>query len=268
MSAATPVLEVRDISVSYGVGRKRSTAVADVGFAIERGRTLGLVGESGSGKTTIGMAVLGLIPLSAGEIRFQGESVHDLTRRRRRRLGKLRQVVFQDPYSSLNPLRTIGASLVEPARFHGATAAAAHERACDLMRTVGLDESVLERYPAQFSGGQRQRIAIARSLMTDPEFIVCDEPVSALDLSVQADVMNLLTTLQRDLGLSLLFISHDLAIVRQISDDVVVLRRGEIVEAGPTEQLFDAPREQYTRSLLDSVPRPRASRSENEKEAH
>jgi ABC-type glutathione transport system ATPase component len=214
------------------------------------------------------MAVLGLTPLSGGEIRFQGESVHDLPRRRRRRLGKIRQVVFQDPYSSLNPLRTIGASLVEPARFHGATEATARERACELMRTVGLDESVLERYPAQFSGGQRQRIAIARSLMTEPEFIVCDEPVSALDLSVQADVMNLLTSLQRDLGLSLLFISHDLAIVRQISDDVVVLHRGKVVEAGPTEQLFEAPREEYTRSLLDSVPRPRISSSEIEKEGH
>lgn len=254
MSDTTPVLEVRDIRVDYGAGRKRSTAVEGVGFEVHRGRTLGLVGESGSGKTTIGMAVLGLVPVAAGEIRFLGQPVHDVSAKRRRELGKVRQVIFQDPYSSLDPLRTIGYSLMEPARFHGMTADAAASRARELVATVGLDEGALVRYPAQFSGGQRQRIAIARALMTDPEFIVCDEPVSALDLSVQADVMNLLTRLQRELALSLLFISHDLAIVRQISDEVVVLRGGRIIESGPTEQLFADPREDYTRALLESVP--------------
>lgn len=250
----TPVLEVEAIAVDYGSGRRRSRAVTGVDFTIERGRTLGLVGESGSGKTTIGMAVLGLVPLASGEIRFRGRSVHGLNGRARRELGKARQVIFQDPYSSLDPLRTIGYSLTEPARFHGMTARAALERARELIGKVGLDESALSRFPAQFSGGQRQRIAIARALMTDPEFIVCDEPVSALDLSVQADVMNLLTSLQLEFGLSLLFISHDLTIVRQISDDIVVLRSGAVVETGPTEQLFAAPREQYTRELLASVP--------------
>jgi len=254
MTTDTPVLEVSDIAVDYGSGRKRSRAVTGVSFSIERGKTLGLVGESGSGKTTIGMAVLGLVALASGEIRFRGQSVHGLSPRQRRELGRARQVIFQDPYSSLDPLRTIGYSLTEPARFHGMTGSAAIDRARDLVRKVGLDESALARFPAQFSGGQRQRIAIARALMTDPEFIVCDEPVSALDLSVQADVMNLLTSLQQEFGLSLLFISHDLTIVRQISDDIVVLRSGEVVESGPTEQLFEAPREPYTRTLLASVP--------------
>lgn len=254
MNADTPVLEVNDIAVDYGAGRRRSRAVTGVSFTVARGRTLGLVGESGSGKTTIGMAVLGLVPLAAGEIRFLGRPIHSLSSRQRRELGKVRQVIFQDPYSSLDPLRTIGYSLTEPARFHGMTAPAALERARGLVQKVGLDESALSRFPAQFSGGQRQRIAIARALMTEPEFIVCDEPVSALDLSVQADVMNLLTSLQQEYGLSLLFISHDLTIVRQISDDIVVLRSGEIVEAGPTEQLFADPRDPYTRTLLASVP--------------
>lgn len=264
MSAQTPVLEVDGIAVDYGSGRRRSRAVSDVGFSIGRGRTLGLVGESGSGKTTIGMAVLGLAPLAAGEIRFLGRSIHRLSARERRDLGKVRQVIFQDPYSSLDPLRTIGYSLTEPARFHGMTARAAQERAQELVRKVGLDESALSRFPAQFSGGQRQRIAIARALMTDPEFIVCDEPVSALDLSVQADVMNLLTSLQQEFGLSLLFISHDLTIVRQISDDIVVLRSGAIVETGPTEQLFADPRDPYTRTLLASVPRTARSAEQTE----
>jgi ABC-type glutathione transport system ATPase component len=254
MSGDTAVLEVADVAVDYGTGKRRSRAVDDVSFTVSRGRTLGLVGESGSGKTTIGMAVLGLVPLSAGEIRFHGRSIRGANAQRRRELGKARQVIFQDPYSSLDPLRTIGFSLAEPARFHGMTAGAADARARELIRKVGLDEGALSRYPAQFSGGQRQRIAIARALMTDPEFIVCDEPVSALDLSVQADVMNLLTILQRDLGLSLLFISHDLAIVRQISDEIVVLRGGRIVESGPTEQIFAEPREEYTRVLMSSAP--------------
>ena len=254
MTDTAPVLEVCDIRVEYGSGRTRSTAVDGVGFTIGRGRTLGLVGESGSGKTTIGMAVLGLVPVSSGEIRLLGRPVHNVSARRRREIGRVRQVIFQDPYSSLDPLRTIGYSMAEPARFHGMTAADADDRARELVRKVGLDDSALVRYPAQFSGGQRQRIAIARALMTDPQFLVCDEPVSALDLSVQADVMNLLTTLQRELDLSLLFISHDLAIVRQISDDVIVLRGGRIVEHGATEELFAAPREEYTRVLLDSAP--------------
>lgn len=272
MTATTPVLEVRDISVAYGSGKKTSIAVEHVGFTVERGRTLGLVGESGSGKSTIGMAILGLVPITAGDIRLLGRPVHGLGPRERRALGKVRQVIFQDPYSSLDPLRTIGYSLAEPARFHGMTATAARARARELVRKVGLDDSALERHPAQFSGGQRQRIAIARALMTDPEFLVCDEPVSALDLSVQADVMNLLTALQRELGLSLLFISHDLAIVRQISDDIVVLRGGRIVEAASTERLFAAPRDEYTRALLDAVPNagriPAKTIPANPREAH
>lgn len=249
------VLTVEHLSVDYGTRRRRSRAVHDVSFSIAHGRTLGLVGESGSGKTTIGMAVLGLVPIAEGRILFGDRSIAELSRAERRRLGSERQVVFQDPYSSLDPLKTIGDSLLEPARAHGVDATTARDRAHRLLARVGLEPSVFDRYPAQFSGGQRQRIAVARALMTEPRFLVCDEPVSALDLSVQAEVMNLLTELQRDLGLALLFISHDLAIVRQISDDLLVLRDGGVVERGPAEAVLTAPQDPYTVRLLDAAPR-------------
>ena len=175
----------------------------------------------------------------------------------RRALGRVRQAVFQDPYSSIDPTKTIGYTLMEPARCHGASATDARARAEQLLARVGLDDGAMHRYPAQFSGGQRQRISVARALMTSPRFIVCDEPVSALDLSVQAEVMNLLTSLQREYGLSLLFISHDLAIVRQISDDIVVLQAGRIVEAGAAEEIFTNAQADYTRQLLEAAPRAR-----------
>jgi len=249
------ILSVDGLAVDYGVRRRRVRAVHDVSFEIFPGRTLGLVGESGSGKTTIGMAVLGLVPMASGDIAFDGKSLARISRTDRRRLGRDRQVVFQDPYSSLDPMKTVGNSLLEPARAHGATTRSATARAIELLGRVGLEASAIERYPAQFSGGQRQRIAVARALMTQPRLLVCDEPVSALDLSVQAEVMNLLTTLQRDLGLALLFISHDLAIVRQISDDLVVLREGRVVERGDAETVLTAPRDPYTIRLIEAAPR-------------
>lgn len=252
---STPILQVEDLAIDYGTGRRRTRAVHGVSFEIGEGRTLGLVGESGSGKTTIGMAILGLVPIAEGRVLFDGRPISELTRPERRRLGRERQVIFQDPYSSLDPLRTIGDSLLEPARAHGIDRGVAVERALRLLARVGLDPSAFDRYPAQFSGGQRQRIAVARALMTEPRFLVCDEPVSALDLSVQAEVMNLLTTLQRDLGLALLFISHDLAIVRQISDDLIVLREGNVVERGDAETVLTAPTEPYTIRLLEAAPR-------------
>jgi ABC-type glutathione transport system ATPase component len=250
-----PILSVTDLAVDYGTRRARTRAVHDVSFEITAGRTLGLVGESGSGKTTIGMAVLGLVPVAAGRIEIDGRPITGLDRRARRRLGRERQVVFQDPYSSLDPLWTVGDSLLEPARAHGTDPAAARARARELLARVGLDAGAYDRFPAQFSGGQRQRIAVARALMTEPRLLVCDEPVSALDLSVQAEVMNLLTTLQRDLGLALLFISHDLAIVRQISDDLIVLRDGAVVERGEAESVLTSPSDPYTIRLIDAAPR-------------
>ncbi len=251
---SAPILEVDALAVDYGRGRRTARAVTGVSFEIREGRTLGLVGESGSGKTTIGMAVLGLVPYSEGDIRFDGRSITSLSHAERRRLGKQRQVIFQDPYSSLDPLKTIGQSLLEPARAHGVDGRTAAARALALLARVGLDARAFERYPAQFSGGQRQCIAVARALMTEPRFLVCDEPVSALDLSVQAEVMNLLTELQRDLGLALLFISHDLAIVRQISDDLIVLRDGVVVERGDAETVLTAPSDPYTITLIGAAP--------------
>lgn len=252
---SAPILTVEDLAVDYGSGRRRTRAVHEVSFEIAPGQTLGLVGESGSGKTTIGMAVLGLVPAAAGRIAFDGRTTVELSRAERRRLGRERQVVFQDPYSSLDPLMTIGRSLLEPASAHGMDPAAARARAIELLDRVGLGATAMDRYPAQFSGGQRQRIAVARALMTQPRFLVCDEPVSALDLSVQAEVMNLLTSLQRELGLALLFISHDLAIVRQISDDLIVLRDGRVVERGPAERVLTAPHDPYTVRLIEAAPR-------------
>jgi ABC-type glutathione transport system ATPase component len=250
-----PILTVEGLAVDYGTRRRRTRAVHDVSFEIAAGRTLGLVGESGSGKTTIGMAVLGLVPVAEGRIAFDGRAITELTAAERRRLGRDRQVVFQDPYSSLDPLWTVGDSLLEPARAHRMDPVAARARARELLARVGLDATAYDRFPAQFSGGQRQRIAVARALMTQPRLLVCDEPVSALDLSVQAEVMNLLTTLQRDLGLALLFISHDLAIVRQISDDLIVLRDGAVVERGDAETVLTAPTDPYTVRLIDAAPR-------------
>ncbi|MEO5535351.1 MAG: ABC transporter ATP-binding protein [Pseudolysinimonas sp.] len=252
---SAPIVAVTDLAVDFGSGRTRRRVIEGVSFEIFPGRTLALVGESGSGKTTIGMAVLGLVPAAEGSVEFDGNVIANLRARERRALGRERQVVFQDPYSSLDPTKTVGYSLLEPARAHGMDRAAARTRAFELLARVGLDAVAALRYPAQFSGGQRQRIAVARALMSSPRFLVCDEPVSALDLSVQAEVMNLLTSLQRELGLAMLFVSHDLAVVRQISDEIVVLQHGRIVERGPAETILTDPTNPYTRRLIDAAPR-------------
>ncbi|BDZ46048.1 ATP-binding cassette domain-containing protein [Naasia aerilata] len=260
MSDTAPILEVQDLVVDHGTGRKRKRAVDGVSFAIPAGTTLGLVGESGSGKTTTGMAVLGMLPIAGGRVVFEGRDISKLPARERRTLGARRQVVFQDPYSSLDPSKTIGYTLAEPCliapRDHRMTREQVAERSAMLLQRVGLGADSAQRYPAQFSGGQRQRIAIARSLMLSPRLIVCDEPVSALDLSVQAEVLNLLVELQRDLGLSLLFISHDLSVVRHISSSIVVLRGGRVVEQGAAAEVYENPTDPYTRALLDAAPVP------------
>lgn len=252
-----PVLRVEDLIVDYRIGRQTTRAVDDVSFTIAPGQTLGLVGESGSGKTTIGRAVLGLAPVTSGRVHFEGELVSALSQRRRRSLGGKLQVIFQNPYGSLDPTKTIGYTLAEPVLLHErVTREVARARAVEMLERVGLPSSSASRYPAQFSGGQRQRIAIARALMLSPSLVICDEPVSALDVSVQAGVVNLMGELQRDLGVGYPFISHDLTVVRHICDPLVVLEKGRIVEYGDAEQIYQAPRHPYTRTLLAAAPVP------------
>ncbi|GAA3668944.1 murein tripeptide/oligopeptide ABC transporter ATP-binding protein OppF [Arthrobacter ginkgonis] len=256
-TAGTPLLEVTDLAVEYRNGRRSFRAVQDVSFTLEPGRTLGLVGESGSGKSTIGRAILGLAPVSSGSVRFAGAELATMKRAERRTLSDRIQVIFQDPYSSLDITKTIGYTLAEPLNHHERLSREQTlQRIRAMVRRVGLPEESIHRYPAQFSGGQRQRIAIARALIGNPTFVVCDEPVSALDLSIQAEVMNLLAELQKSMGLALLFISHDLSVVRHISDDLVVLKDGRVVEQGPAEQIYANPTHPYTQTLLAASPVP------------
>jgi len=256
----TAILEVKDLVVEYrtgGVGRKPFRAVDTVSITIPEGKTVALVGESGSGKSTIGRAVLGLAPVTQGSIRFQGREISRLRRRQRRGVAKDLQVIFQDPIGSLNPSKTIASTILEPLYAQGALGRGdARSRVAQLLERVNMPADAGSRYPGQFSGGQRQRIAIARALAVNPRLVICDEPTSALDVSTQAKVLELLAEMQRDLGLSYLFISHDLAVVREISDEVVVLRKGRVVEAGVPEQICDAPQEAYTQRLVAAAPVP------------
>jgi peptide/nickel transport system ATP-binding protein len=258
MNPAPALLEVKDLHVAYRQSRRREfQALKGVNLAISEGETLGLVGESGSGKTTIGRAVLGQTGVSGGSIIFNGEDITHAPRRRRMELGRELQVVFQDPYSSLNPARTIGQTLAEPLSADPSLSRdAIRGRIAEILRRVGMPEDTAERHPGQFSGGQRQRIAIARAVIARPRLVVCDEPVSALDLSVQAQVLNLLNELQRDMGLAMLFISHDLTVVRHVSLRTVVLYRGQIVEEGGAQEVNDNPQHPYTRALVDAAPVP------------
>jgi ABC-type oligopeptide transport system ATPase subunit len=258
MSTEAPLLEVSELTVDYRRrGRDTQRALDRVRLTIATGETLALVGESGSGKSTLGNAILGLVPVTSGTLCFAGEDITAADARQRRRLSASLQAVFQDPYGSLNPSRSIGQTLIEPMiAERGLTRAAMAERVRVMLERVGLDADAANRYPADFSGGQRQRIAIARALMRSPRLVVCDEPVSALDLSVQAQVLNLLADLQTEMGLSYLFISHDLGVVRHVAHRVAVLYRGRIVETGPTQQIYESPVDPYTRALLAAVPDP------------
>jgi oligopeptide/dipeptide ABC transporter ATP-binding protein len=253
-----PLLGVDHLRVEYPVRRRPPLrAVDDVTFAIGARETVGLVGESGSGKTTIANAVLGFVPAATGTITFDGEDIVGASRERRRRLSASLQVVFQNPYSSLNPARSIGKTLAETLRPHGSPSKSETAgRVAAILERVGLDPAAADRYPNQFSGGQRQRIAIARALIVRPRLVICDEPVSSLDLSVQAQVLNLLRGLQDELGLSYLFISHDLAVVRHISTRIVVLYRGTVMETGSAAVVYNHPAHPYTRALLQSAPIP------------
>jgi oligopeptide transport system ATP-binding protein len=250
---------VKEFSRKGGLFRAGTTvrAVDDVSFTIEEGETFGLVGESGSGKTTTGRCILRLIEPTSGEVEFKGQDVLRFSRQRMREARREMQIVFQDPYSSLNPRMRAGTIVEEPLAIHKiGTKAERRERVAELFRLVGLDPAQLARYPHQFSGGQRQRIGLARALALNPSLVIADEPVSALDVSVQAQVINLLMELQDRLKLTYLFIAHDLRLVRHICSRVAVMYRGRIVEMGRTEALFEAPAHPYTRALLSAIPMP------------
>jgi peptide/nickel transport system ATP-binding protein len=249
------VLEVSDVTVRYGSGRNAVTAVDRVSLSLAEGKVLGLVGESGSGKSTVAKAIMGLVPAASGTVTVAGRSVAGQSRRARQDRARDMQLVFQDPYSSLNPRMTIrqiiGESLHLRGRMSGEQARAEVSR---LLELVNLEPSYAGRFPRELSGGQRQRVAIARALAVQPRLIIADEITSALDVSVQALILNLLREIQRREGLSMLFISHNLATVRYLSDDIAVMYSGRIVESGPVDQIVEAPNDEYTRALLDAVP--------------
>jgi len=252
MNDVTPLLDVRDLRVHFPAKPEPVKAVDGVSFRVGAGETVGLVGESGSGKTTIGKAILKLVPPTGGEIFYRGRDVMPLREGDFRPLRKEMQMIFQDPFSSLNPRWTIGSIVAEPLEIHfpGLGKAERLERVAALLQKVALPADAMRRYPHEFSGGQRQRIGIARALAVEPSFIVCDEPVSALDVSVQAQIVNLLQDLQDELGLAYLFISHDLAVVQHISHRVLVMYRGHLVESASAEEIYQNPQHEYTKRLL------------------
>jgi peptide/nickel transport system ATP-binding protein len=259
---SAPLLQADDLAKRYRLPRQHLLqagpevqALAGVSFTLAAGRSLGVVGESGSGKSTLARLVMALEPPTSGRVRLNGVDLHRLPPAELRRARSQLQMVFQDPYGSLDPRRTVLQTVAEPlAVLHGASRAEQRERAAEALDAVGLASADLAKYPHEFSGGQRQRIAIARALITRPALIVADEPVSALDVSVQAQVLNLMLDLQQRLGMSYLFISHDLAVVGLLCDEVLVLHQGQVVESGSPERLFRAPEHPYTRRLLAAVP--------------
>jgi oligopeptide/dipeptide ABC transporter ATP-binding protein len=253
----TPILEIDGLTVVYPTRQRRTgrPAVDGVTLAITQGESVGLVGESGSGKTTIGRAVLGLVVPQHGQITFDGTDITNRPAGHRGALSAQVQVVFQDPVGSLNPVRTVGQSLLEPiSQLRQLTSNEVVSRVAHVLELVGLPPDAINRYPHQFSGGQRQRIAIARALAVEPRLIVCDEPVSALDVSTQAQVLNLFDKLRRELGLSYLFIGHNLAVVRHVCQRLVVLYRGQVMETGPADFVTDSPWHPYTQALVAAAP--------------
>jgi oligopeptide/dipeptide ABC transporter ATP-binding protein len=258
------LLDVRDLVKEFPVGRglfgrSRDTvrAVDGIDLEVRRGETVGLVGESGSGKTTTGRCILRLIEPTSGQVRFKGENILDFSRSRMRETRRDMQIIFQDPYGSLNPRMTVGSIVGEPLAIHRIVPRAERrDRVAQLLRRVGLEPDMMNRYPHEFSGGQRQRIGVARAIALNPSLIVADEPVSALDVSVQAQVVNLLQDLQEEYGIAYLFIAHDLSVVEHICDRVAVMYRGRIVEAATRDRLYRDPKHPYTQALLSSVPVP------------
>ncbi|MBO0860988.1 MAG: dipeptide ABC transporter ATP-binding protein [Chloracidobacterium sp.] len=253
-----PLVEIKDLKKYFPVPHKQIVRAVDgVSFTINRGETLGLVGESGCGKTTVGRCVLRLLEPTSGEIRFDGQDLLKLNRSEMRAIRRRMQIIFQDPYSSLNPRMKVGSIIAEPLEIHRVGGRLERkDRVAELLRVVGLDPDYANRYPHQFSGGQRQRIGIARALALNPDFIVADEPVSALDVSVQAQVVNLMQDLQERFGLTYLFISHGLAVVKHISTRVGVMYMGKLVELAPAEEIYANPLHPYTQALLRAIPIP------------
>lgn len=254
-----PLLEVRNLRKYFQVGYKQILhAVDDVSFTIMRGKTLGMVGESGCGKTTVGRTLLRLYEADGGSVLFCGQDVHRLQKAQRKKLSARMQMIFQDPYASLDPRKTVGSIVGEGLRIHKLfkNEQEYETKVYELLELVGLSREHANRFPHEFSGGQRQRVGIARALAVNPEFIVCDEAISALDVSIQAQVINLLMRLQKQLSLTYLFIAHDLSMVRHVADDVAVMYMGTLVETAPTQALFEEPLHPYTIGLLRAVPEP------------
>ena len=256
------ILSVRNLSKNYTIGSgltRRSKdvvhAVEEVSLEIREGETLGIVGESGCGKSTLGRMLVRLEPITAGEVLFEGVDLSNLGGRTLRKTRKRLQMIFQDPYASLNPRRQIGLIVEEPLRVHGVKKEERKRIASDLLRRVGLDENAYEKYPHEFSGGQRQRVVIARALALSPKLVVADEPVSALDVSIQAQVLNLFKELQKEFGLTYIFIAHDLGVVRHVSDRIAVMYLGKVVELAPADELYANPSHPYTQALLSANPR-------------
>jgi oligopeptide/dipeptide ABC transporter ATP-binding protein len=252
------ILEVRNLKKYFKTGRGMLHAVDDVSFSVDKGKTLGIVGESGCGKTTTGRCLLRLVEPTSGEIVFEGTDIRKLNHLEMRKKLKDMQIIFQDPFSSLDPRKTVLQTIQEPIVANRLVRGkvAVEDRVLELMETVGLAERLINAYPHELDGGRRQRIGIARAIAMNPKFIVCDEPISALDVSIQAQILNLLKNLQKKLGLTYIFITHDLSVVNYFSDDIAVMYLGQVVEKASTEELFDNPLHPYTKALLSAIPLP------------
>ena len=252
------LLEVKNLCKYFKTSRGMLHAVDGVSFTIDRGKTLGVVGESGCGKSTTGRAILRLLEPTGGEVLFEGEDVQALSKEQMRRKRKDMQIIFQDPFSSLNPRKTVSQTIMEPMIINKLHASKSDrmDKVMELMRVVGLAERLVNTYPHELDGGRRQRIGIARALALDPKFIVCDEPVSALDVSIQAQILNLMKEIQEERGLTYMFITHDLSVVNHFSDDIAVMYLGQLIEKAPSEELFANPTHPYTKALLSAIPIP------------
>ncbi len=255
---ADNILEVRGLKKYFNTPKGQLLAVDDVSFTVERGKTLGIVGESGCGKSTTGRAILRLIEPTAGEVLFEGRDITKISTAEMRKLRKEMQIVFQDPFSSVDPRMSVGGIIAEPIIINKIIKdkAAIEKRVAELMDIVGLAPRLINSYPHELDGGRRQRIGIARALALNPKFIICDEPVSALDVSIQAQILNLLKNLQKDMGLTYIFITHNLSVVNHFSDDIAVMYLGRVIEKAPAEELFENPIHPYTKALLSAIPTP------------